>query len=525
VTGLLDRLEPGIAGLLERRRGWLVGGLLALYTVVTAVLAWQKLLWEDELYTLYISRVPTIADMWAILSTAIETIPPSFHILARASTAALGEHPLVLRLPEILGVGGMSLCLFWIVSRRSSTAYGAVAMFIPLVTSAYPFAYEARPYGILLGLAAVSMRCWQSVTEGGRRTWWLVGLGAALATALASHYYAVLLFVPLVAGELVRSVMRRRLDLPVWITFVAATAPLAVFLPLIRSARAVAGTFWSKPRWSSMIDFYQVVLDPVPLLGILLLFGFYAIGRPRRGNDPVSRAAAPGPPLHEVVAAAGYLTIPACAVLGAKLVTNAFVERYALPAVIGLAIILSWGAYQVLDRRATLGVALLVFLCAWFVLMDARPSFLGLRQDAAGQAYTYRFLRDRVPRDLPIVIASPHAYFQLTYYAPPDLAPRLAYLADVSKGLRYLGTDGIDRGLLVLARWEALRVEDYRTFVMAHPRFVVLGRTGQWIWVLRALTEEGVPMRVLSQHGDDLLILVGEAGNLERPLPAAHDAG
>ena len=65
----LDRLESGLAAAFDAWRWWIVGAVSLLYLSVTCVLAQYKLFWNDELFTLYISRLPTVSDIWAILAT------------------------------------------------------------------------------------------------------------------------------------------------------------------------------------------------------------------------------------------------------------------------------------------------------------------------------------------------------------------------------------------------------------------------------------------------------------------------
>ena len=68
----LDRLESGVAAALDARRWWIVGAVSFLYLSVTCGLAHYKLFWNDELFTVYISRLPTVSDIWAILATGVE---------------------------------------------------------------------------------------------------------------------------------------------------------------------------------------------------------------------------------------------------------------------------------------------------------------------------------------------------------------------------------------------------------------------------------------------------------------------
>lgn len=507
----LDRLESGVTAALDAWRWWIVGAVSLLYLSVTCVLAQYKLFWNDELFTVYISRLPMLSDIWAILATGVEQLPPTFHVLTRGVVHLFGEQHLTVRLPAILGVGATGVCLFVIVSRRTSTAYGLIAMLLPLVTQAYSYAYEARPYGLVLAFAAGSMLCWQSAAEGHRRVLSLAGLTATLAAALASHYYAVLVFVPLAAAELARSLGRRRLDLAIWLAFCLATIPLWAFLPLIQAGRKLTTTFWAKPRWRDMIGFYHNVLSPaaVPFLAIILILAIYAIVRSSAATERKLTTVAP-PPRHEVVAAIGYLAIPGIAVVLAKFVTGAFTDRYALPAVLGLALILPWGAYHLLDRRATMGVVLALLLGSWFVVFVGIEPALQLRLDRANHHAVYRFFQKAAPGDVSVVISSPHAFFQLTYYAPLELGSRFVYLADPAAALRYLDTDTPELGMREFRRWTPLRIEDYDTYLRTHPRFLLYNR-GPWDWLLPALVAKRVRMQLVALDGAVPLFLVDAA--------------
>src|SRR4029453_11368820 len=149
----LDSLESTLTAAVERRKLWALAAFSVAYLAISAVLASTKLLWNDELFTLYTAQLQTYSDIWSLLASGVEGMPPTFHILSRMFLRMFGVNPVALRLPEILGVGVMSLCLFVIVSRRSSAVYGLVAMVLPLVTHAFYYATEARSYGLVLGFA------------------------------------------------------------------------------------------------------------------------------------------------------------------------------------------------------------------------------------------------------------------------------------------------------------------------------------------------------------------------------------
>src|SRR6185295_14459378 len=101
------------------------------------------------------------------------------------------------------------------VSRRTSTLYGLLAAALTFATGALRYATEARPYGLVVGFCALALVCWQAAADDHCRKLSLTGVAVAVAAAISSSYYAVLILAPLGAGELVRSLTRRKIDWPV----------------------------------------------------------------------------------------------------------------------------------------------------------------------------------------------------------------------------------------------------------------------------------------------------------------------
>ncbi|MBA3966994.1 MAG: glycosyltransferase family 39 protein, partial [Nitrospirales bacterium] len=160
----------------ERRTWWVLAAFSLVYILTTCVIASKRMLWNDELFTLYISRLGDLTDIFAALGTGADQNPPSFYWLTHGVLKWLGETQLTVRLLEVIGVLLMSLCLFRFVSRRLPALYGFAAMIFPLITIAYEYAYEARPYGLVLGFSSLALLCWQEATENSKRIWWLIGL-------------------------------------------------------------------------------------------------------------------------------------------------------------------------------------------------------------------------------------------------------------------------------------------------------------------------------------------------------------
>lgn len=506
----------------EEMAGTLAAAACVIYWAATLLLARRKLMWNDELYTYYVATLPSMRDVWSALMARGEQTPPFFYIVTRAALRLLGVNNISIRLPEMLAFCGMSVCLFVSVRRRTTSLSGLCAALFPLVTAAYAYAFEARAYALVLGFAAAAYLSWQSLGVDRKRTWWLVCLACSLAATASSHYYGVFILLPLAAGEVVRSVIRRRIDVGVWIAFALSVVPLIWQLPLIRAGTAYSGAFWSPPQWVNIPDFYVDLLTPalVPIVAILVVCGVAAatLNRERDdvGSDP-NRL-----PLDEIAASVGFVVLPFIAVTAAKLVTGAFVTRYALPAVIGFSILAGFASAKAFSRNAMMRLFIVASLCGWFCLNQAReliqPTGVTLPVSAELIARPAKWL-DAAPPDkraLPLVIADPHSFVTLSHYGSRDLRPRLVYLADADRALARLGTNSVERGMLDLVKpWFGMNVVPFEPFVATHAEFFVYGdfvRLAFLNWIVPELHAQGMRTELLNRAGDDMLLYVYRDG-------------
>ena len=244
-----------------------------LYLVPTIWLSRMKMFWDDEFFTLYISRTTGWHSLLQALATGADQHPPPFYYLTHWITQIFGTSHVTLRAPAIVGFGVFCICLYGNLSGPLVTPmWGVVAMLFPLSTKMYYYACEARGYGMVTAFVALAVLSWLKVTEDDRRKIFLPLLGISLMGAVSSHYYAGLAVVSLAAGEIVRSTVRRKIDYPVWIAFACTLLPVLVFLPTIRSAQGYSAHFWAIPVWSDAILFYptELGLGVFPLLGLLV---------------------------------------------------------------------------------------------------------------------------------------------------------------------------------------------------------------------------------------------------------------
>jgi hypothetical protein len=466
------------------------------------MLAGRKLLWDDEFFTLYLSKTQTWNGLIAALGTGADQHPPSFYYLTHLIGKLAGMTHVTFRLPAIIGFGLACLCLYEIVSRILTRPWGMAAMFLPLTMTLYYYASEGRGYALELGFLSLSVLMWMLACDGRRRAITIPLLAAGLCGAVASHYYAILALAPLTAGEIVRTKVRRKLDIPVWLAFGGALIPLAAFARTILSASSYSKHFWAVPHVFLAVDWYVTTLGyaifvPAGAFALIILF---------RAAEPSPRSAI-GSRIHPWDSTAILLLalLPVFGVVIAELVTHAYTERYMIAACVGVCILLILGVRRVIgDDR--LGPAFVCVICllffAWQVRGLNRREFNDLEETRNSAAFLRR------TGDAPIAMAEVTRFHRLSFYARRDLVRRLAYVADPHLSTRYLGHDTIDRGLLALNPWFPLNVVWWRDWLSSHPSFLVYGYVGDWTWLAFDLPSIGNVQLVKREELSRLLFSV-----------------
>jgi 4-amino-4-deoxy-L-arabinose transferase-like glycosyltransferase len=305
-----------------------------------------------------------------------------------------------------------------------------------------------------------------------------------------------------------------------WLVFFAVGVLTLALLVLAAAARrhltaAVGYRLLAAIAALTLLGAVAVAVHDVPIsprgvivvgLALLALAG-YLVRRISSGPPLL-----PAPPPHEVVALGAFLLLPLAAVILAETVTHAYSDRYALPAVIGLAV-LPLALHRLEGRRPFVSAAVLAGLTAAFAasaVVHTRHASELLRAQAA----TMSFLERAGSAREPIVVDNDHLYLELSFAAPASLADRLVYVA----APRW---DSTQRGLLKLGPIAHLRVYD-RSHVDALPRrFLVFTSRRRTDWadtrywtIMRTLQAEGLSIVYEAAHGQRALFQVS-------PGPAA----
>jgi hypothetical protein len=496
--------------LTNRYRFLLIGGICLVYLVATLELARRKLIWTDEFFTLYLGRL-NAGELWRALVIGGDSHPPSFYLMHHVFLRIFGENPWALRLPALLGFLLMMLCIYQFVAKRTSVAYGLVAMLMPLATIVYEYAYEARGYGPLLGFVALAVLCWQ---HAGERRWCkatTLGLGAALTAGVLSHYYMVFLFPAIAAAEAARSIRCKSWRLGVWLAMCTPAIPLIAFLPVIKSGSGYAATFWGKASLSEIHLYYQNILGSA-VTCLLLCFavaGLYRVLSHRDGNS--APAASKTFPVEEVVLGIALVTAPVIAYVFGKAITGVFVWRYAIGGVVGMALLFGFFCFR-LFRGSTIAAWLIVCVIGASFLVSARVNRRELIEGQASLRNLIRWLISTGNESEPLIIGDSQTFYALSYYSPPAMKQRYVYLADTKRSLKYLGQDAPDRSLLRLYPWFGLNVQPYGAYVESHPEMTVwILPNPKWSWLLSGLIDNGKKLTVVGRLGTSILFSASES--------------
>jgi hypothetical protein len=337
-----------------------------------------------------------------------------------------------------------------------------------------------------------ALLCWRAASSD-PRLWACIGLAVSLGAAVSSHYYAVLLFVPVGIGELVRTFERRRIDWMVWAGILAGAAPLLAWSGLMKAVRSTYGrTFWSPVDGYDYLGTYLILLLPsaIPffaaIAGMMLLLKISKTRNLDRGAQAVPRA--------EMAAMIAAALLPFVAVTLSMLTTKAYVYRYALPTALGLASF--WALEQEKWTRMCIPAAAgtCVILLASLVWFHLGPT-LGGQWTKRGEPDVehYRWIENtNLPPGVPIVVSPPVLFPVHAQYLTRDLARRLVYPASPDLALTYRSSDSPDRNLIRLSSWSGLAVENYNDFRRRHPQFAVLHRDqDRFEWIVHKLRQEG----------------------------------
>ncbi|MDQ3487885.1 MAG: glycosyltransferase family 39 protein [Acidobacteriota bacterium] len=480
--------------------------LLAVSVAMTVPHARAKPFWHDEIYTILMSRLPSVVAMWTAALDGVDLSPPLTLWLTRAVHEVTGVGHVSTRLPALDGFYLAILLVFALLRRRVGAAAAISGPLFLLVTAAPRYASEARAYGVMLALFAAALYCWMEAARGRQRRIFVPALALALAASIWNHYYGALAFAPVAAGEAARLVRNRRADPAIAAALGVALLAAVPLWPLMQAASSQGATFWATAtRPAQVVESYRFLLQPLldapfVLAGVLLALIWACWRRAHDGAE-----ASPDLPFHEWIAVLVGAAIPMLGFLLGRFVTGAFAPRYILSGAVALAIavplVVSRGCSR--NTRAEILMCVTLIVAALTALVRAwYPAPVPFIHPVASRPVLSHSLRSAGPT----VVSSSLQFLQLWYYAPPELKHKLRYLASPQEALRRTGSDTIDRGYAALGRTMTVPVVDYASFVGAEEGFRVYAAGSGWL--LDALQDAGASVDLIAAEPGGRLYFV-----------------
>ena len=294
--------------------------------------------WFDELYTAEVGPLPLGRLVEALVRGEgtidyLRDAPPSYNapyyavVRVWLALTPFGPDELGLRMLSLVAATGAVAVFTGAVARLADRRTGLIAGLV-LATNPFVVAYAGEARGYALALLAVSLTALGLARwlDGEPRALLLYGLAAG-AAGLA-HWFALLVPAAFAVAALI---LRRRQALPLMIaTTVAALPALAIVGIAVANGVGGSGAEWIRDVGLAVPTRLLRSWTGGHLALLLAISAAVVAGTVGgRGNARV--------------VALCWVGFPVAAVTGAELVRPVYVDRYLLPAVIGLAVLAALG--------------------------------------------------------------------------------------------------------------------------------------------------------------------------------------
>ena len=520
-------IGSGTDPVFKARRGMTLLLLILLAVgLCSALHAEARPFWYDEICTVILCRLPSTAELWNALKNAADTNPPVFYVIARFTRQLVSDDYLGYRLPSIVGILSTVSCIYFILLKRVNHLSALLGATLALCTPLADYAYEARPYALMLGCISVAILAWQRIDES---RYYVLILAIVLASAASLHYYSVLVWPAFIVAEGSVWIFRRRLRLGVWAALIAGALPLLFFAKLLLKLRQYYGhNFWSQPSFKQISTAYSWLFrlgdhwSGIFAAGLIAVFLYVRLTNKSLFDRSDRRSREEEwVPIEEQALTIMLVCLPIVAVVAAKVSHGGMATRYMLPTVLGGALSLGYLVNKGPDALKTL---LLILLLSNFASSSVNTAIHALKGSLLqSRASANRELRTIVGQyyrsDLPIVIASGLQYLPMAYYTPNDLKYRLYALADPRAAVMFTPgkTDSIDLALLVLQKYFPLQISGYDDFLSAHREFLLVSDGGEFDWLTARLLHDGHALRLVSARATVVYEVTVNARFLSRP--------
>jgi uncharacterized membrane protein len=452
--------------------------------------------WADEGFTYYAASAGSVGRVLHVQMTSPVGIePPLYPILAHAFLVAFPHHHKVIRIPAAAGFLVLVLCTFFFLKRLGGVKLAVIATALLLASQSVYYASEGRPYGVTLGMWGASLLFWQSARPSTR---WLplAGLAVAVAIAINTHYYAILMPIPIVIAV----ICFRQSGAHSWrVLFAIAIgyAWVVFWLPFLKAASQYSENYYSSFKMSNLTNAYRYLLSWLPISKLIrnfisvpfLLFVFAGIFLLiRRGVLRESERSA------EWMALGISCLIPFFGVALAYGSHGTLEPRYVLYALTGFCALAALGIGTLVQRTRGLYAALIVILA-----VGCAQEIFAIRENRIGARREAQPLPPISP-DETVVISDAFKFMGMES-EDEHPSPRLAYVYDRKQEMKYFHSDSSTREILNAAQIIALPVYDADSFLKNHSTFTLAAWRDYDSWWFHSRRDKNLKIDSVEKEG------------------------
>ncbi len=476
----------------------------------------HTIFWSDEIMGWLVLRQPTLRQLLHAWWAGADSSGIFFYLFARPWLALFGASSLALRLFTASGVAA-SLALLWLCARRFYR-FGVVAAILPSVFLLPPVLLwqlaNARTYGILLASVALAAFAFALTDPFRPLTLRLLALTFAAHLLLTgSHILGPVYSAVFVAGLLGRDLWFGRLRPRLYL---AAALGWLLLLLSYRNILATAAlgkpSFWTLKPYSQELLLGLSAFDPKLFTAWIILVSMavaaWAALRPFHPGIPLFPRAS----LTQLSLIATFLGCAITLFAISRVTTSVFVDRYLLPMVLGVALVLCEAATRLLElfrinTRARQILFALMLLNALRLLRIDRPIPLLFFPQTD---YTPD-LAALIPPDTPAVLTDPGLFAEMAFYQ--NRSATLLTPVDWPIALDPASGPGAVSGAHEMANWKLLgfysdQIQPTAQVLAANPRFLVVSPAAHTSWMdLRILNTHRFCVQDLGLHAEAAYLL------------------
>jgi hypothetical protein len=294
-----------------------------------------------------------LATIWNVQNFAVDTMPPTYHMLVRLFDNLFAHSAVAARLPSALAMTAGLLLTFDCARRLTNGLHGLIALSFLTYSYLPSYGYEARSYGLYFMLTALALWLWTQTREENKFSALLIGVVFFLSAII--HYYTALCLVPYAIWEALNWKPWRLPSQKMIGAVLGVLGGIAVLSEPILAARHVYnGTLPGTPTVSFLSFAFSAMFPHGILLLALVMIWIALVG----ANARIVRLA-PMPPGERI---GWFFFLIPLAVFALAQITHGFRARYFICALPGIAIAFTCWLWRHFSeaRRVSVGVLLLL---------------------------------------------------------------------------------------------------------------------------------------------------------------------